>query len=323
MRYIHFDGGKAIHVAEKPLPVPGKGEVLVKILRCALCGSDFKLYHNGQNVIGGHEPMGRVEQPGHPLDGKRCLLYMPEYCGECADCRRGDTHLCFTAPLIGWNRDGAYAEYAAVPEKCLIPVPDDIPDDLACMMLDAVATPAHGIDLAEMVLPDRKGRVLIFGAGIIGLGGLLVCRDRGYTDITVSEPRENRQARARRLGATIRPGGDMDERYDLVLECSGNVSARQEAIEVVAPRGAVVLLGESEAPWTLVENKIIRRKDFYMIRSFYFPRDDIMRNADVLRRNLNEYASLADEVIGLDDFAEGFARFAAGETTKPMFCPGE
>ena len=322
MKYIHFDGDKKIHVGEKAMPVPGEGEVLVKILRCALCGSDFKLFHNGQSVVGGHEPMGRVEQKGHPLDGKRCLIYMPVYCGECEDCKRGDTNLCFTAPLIGWNRDGAYAEYAAIPEKCLIPVPDDISDDLACVLLDPIATPAHGVDLAERVLKG-KGSVLILGAGIIGLGGLLVCRDRGYTDITVSEPREHRQAKAREFGAKIRPNGNMDARYDLVLECSGNVKARQEAIEVVAPRGAVVLLGESETPWCMEENKIVRRKDFYMIRSFYFRKDDIVKNADVLRRNRDEYASLVDARIGLDEFEKEFARFAAGETTKPLFRPGE
>lgn len=320
MKYVKFEGDKRITVQEAPRPLPAPGEVLVKITRCALCGSDFKLYHKGQKCIGGHEAVGVVEQPGHPLHGRRCFIYMPVGCGQCAECRAGDEQLCQAAELIGWNRDGGYAEYAVVPDKCLVPVPDDIPDDLAPLLLDAVSTPAHGVGLAEKILPERPD-VLILGAGIIGLGALIVCRDLGYKSITVSEPLPLRQRKAERLGAQIRPGGDRSGRYSLVLECSGNLKARQEAIEVVRSGGAVVLLGENDAPWCLEENKIVRRKDFYMIRSFYFSRAAMLDNADILRRNREAYGEFVDAQFSFDGFAENFARFAAGELTKPFFRP--
>ena len=320
MKYIRFLGDKKIVVENAPMPVPAAGEVLVKIMRCALCGSDFKLYNKGQNFIGGHEPIGVVEQPGHPLHGKRFFVYIPVGCGECAECATGNDQLCQQATLIGWNRDGAYAEYAAVPEKILLPIPDDISDDLAPLLLDAVSTPAHGVELAERVLKQR-GSVLILGAGVIGLGALIVCKDRGYTDITVSEPQPKRQDTARRLGANIRTSGDMSKRFDLVLECSGNLKARQEAIEIVSSGGAVVLLGENDQPWCMEENKIVRRKDFYMIRSFYFSRADIVKNADILRRNADVYRSFVDAQFSFDDFARNFALFAAGDLIKPFFKP--
>lgn len=323
MRYIKFEGNQKATIQEKEMPVPAAGEVLVKVISCALCGSDLKLWRNGQKVIGGHEPFGVVEQPGHPLHGKRCLIYMPVYCGECEDCKAGNTNACTASSLIGWNRDGAYAEYLIVPEKDLVPVPDDIEDDLAPMLLDAVATPAHGIDLAERVLGDKKGKgdVLILGAGIIGLGALIVCKDRGYKNIDVSEPRVNRQEKVKALGANIRPSGDKSKRYDLVLECSGNLKARQEAIEVVKTAGAVVLLGENEQPWSMEENITVRRKDFYMIRSFYFPKSDILDNIDVLRRNKEEYRKFVDALIPFSKFEQEYERFAAGELTKPLFKP--
>lgn len=320
MKYIHFKGDKQVEVANAPMPVPAQGEVLVKITRCALCGSDFKLYHKGQNVIGGHEAIGVMEQPGHPLHGKRCFIYMPVGCGGCEECRAGNEQLCQGAVLIGWNRDGGYAEYAAVPEKSLVPIPDDISDDLAPLLLDAVSTPAHGIELAEKVLPGRED-VLILGAGIIGLGALIVCRDLGYKSITVSEPLLQRQKKAQKLGASIRPSGDMTKRFSLVLECSGNLKARQEAIEIVKSGGAVVLLGENDTPWCMEENKIVRRKDFYMIRSFYFTRAAMLDNADILRRNREAYQEFVDAQFSFEAFAENFTRFAAGELTKPFFKP--
>ena len=320
MKYIKFLGDKEISVEDAPMPQPQAGEVLVKITRCALCGSDLKLYHKGQNVIGGHEPIGVVEQPGHPLHGKRCFVYMPVGCGDCQECAEGHEQFCQQAALIGWNRDGAYTEYVAAPEKNLVLIPDDIPDDLAPLLLDAVSTPAHGIDLAERVL-NRRGNVLILGAGIIGLGGLIVCKDRGYTNISVTEPQEKRQGMARRLGADIRAGGDMSKRFSLVLECSGNLKARQEAIEIVSSDGAVVLLGENDQPWCMEENKIVRRKDFYMIRSFYFAKSDIIKNADILRRNVEAYRALVDEQFSFDSFKQNFERFAAGDLIKPFFKP--
>lgn len=320
MKYIRFKGNKEITVETAPRPVPAQGEVLVKITRCALCGSDFKLYHNGQKVIGGHEAIGVVEQAGHPLNGTRCFIYMPVSCGECEECRAGNEQLCQQAVLIGWNRDGAYAEYAAVPEKSLVPIPDDISDDLAPLLLDAVSTPAHGVALAEKIVPARDD-VLILGAGIIGLGALIVCRDLGYKNITVSEPLPQRQAKAKKLGAVIRPSGDMSKRFSLVLECSGNLKARQEGIEIVKSGGAVVLLGENDTPWCMEENKIVRRKDFYMIRSFYFTRAAMQANADILRRNKEAYSEFVDAQFSFDSFADNFARFAAGDLTKPFFKP--
>ncbi len=320
MKYIKFEGDKKISIGEAPMPKPAAGEVLVKISRCALCASDFKLYNKGQNFIGGHEATGVVKQPGHPLNEKRVIIFMPVYCGDCPECKSGQYQLCLNASLIGWNRDGAYTEYAAIPEKNLVPTPDDIPDELAPLLLDAISTPAHGVELAERVT-NKRDNALILGAGMIGLGALIVCKDLGYKNIFISEPREHRQERAKALGASIRPNGDRSRNFDVVLECSGNLKARQEAIEIVAPNGAVVLLGENDTPWCMEENKIVRRKDFFMIRSFYFNKSDILKNTDIVRRNMDAYKSFVDAQFSFDTFAENFEKFAAGELTKPLFKP--
>nr|WP_323130828.1 alcohol dehydrogenase catalytic domain-containing protein [Sinorhizobium medicae] len=137
MRASVFHGDRRITIETQDMPPVGEGEVLVRVLRTALCGSDFKLWHKGAEFTAGHEIFGVVEQPGHHRHGQRCAIYIPVHCGDCDACRAGDTQMCLqVSSLIGWNRPGGYAEYVPVPENCLLPVPDDIEDDLSPLLLD-------------------------------------------------------------------------------------------------------------------------------------------------------------------------------------------
>jgi L-iditol 2-dehydrogenase len=163
MRAARFTGEGRIAIVDVPPPRPAAGEVLLRVLACALCGSDLRPLRQGWPVTPGHEILGRVQQPGHSWDGRRALVYIPVFCGRCEDCARGDTHLCCNATdLMGWQRDGGYAEALAVPEQCLLPVPDDIPDSLAPLLLDAIGTTGHGLRLAQRIVPG--GSVLLLGA---------------------------------------------------------------------------------------------------------------------------------------------------------------
>lgn len=104
----------------------------------------------------------------------------------------------------------------------------------------------------------------------------------------------------------------------MIVECSGAHAARNLGIEVVLPRGALVLVGENAAPWTIEEGKVFRRKDFSMIRTFYFPIADFASNIELLRRYRHEYRVLVDGEFGLPALPENFARFAGGESIKPV-----
>ncbi len=317
MKAAVFHGARRISIAEHPVPPCGPGEVALRVLRTALCGSDAKLWAKGAAHTPGHEILGVVDAPGHALHGRRCLVYIPVHCGRCPTCSAGDTHLCLTeSTLIGWNRAGGYAERLPVPEQCLLPVPDDIPDDLAPLLLDTIGTSAHGIRMARPMVPE--GDVLVTGAGPIGLGAIIALRHFGYARVWVSDPREPRARFAAALGATVHPVGELSRRFALVVESSGAHAARNQGLEVVLPKGVVLLLGENDAPWTIEEKKPIRRKDFWMLRSFYFPKGDFAENVALLRRYRADYARLVDAKFGIDAFPEAFARFAAGELVKPL-----
>ena len=178
------------------MPEVAAGEVLVRVSRTALCGSDFKLWHKGAEFTAGHEIFGVVEQPGHRLHGRRCAVYIPLHCDRCAACTRGDTQMCLeVSSLIGWNRPGGYAEYVPVPENCLLPVPDDIEDSLAPLLLDTIGTSGHAVRFVSRVVPpDEAGPVLVMGAGPVGLGVVLALRALGYGDIHVADPNATRLA---------------------------------------------------------------------------------------------------------------------------------
>jgi propanol-preferring alcohol dehydrogenase len=291
--------------------------VVVRVRRTALCGSDVKLWKRGAQHVAGHEIFGVVDAPGDALDRARVVVYIPVHCGRCPSCAAGDTHLCQSeSTLVGWNRDGGYAEALAVPRTCLLRVPDDIDDDLAPLLLDTIGTSGHGLRTALPRTP--AGPVLVAGAGPIGLGAVIALADEGVTDVDIADPRPERLALAASFGARPVAVGATDRRYALVVEASGAHAARNHGMHVVAPRGVLLLLGENDAPWTIEETKAVRRKDFWMLRSFYFPAGDHAAHVERLRHRRDDYRRLVDATFGLDALPEEFARFARGERMKPM-----
>ena len=131
------------------------------------------------------------------------------------------------------------------------------------------------------------------------------------------DPNAYRRSVAGELGGIPLEKLDASARYPLVLECSGKDAARQAALEMVAARGAVIQLGESDA-WHVNETKAIRRKDFYYVRSFYFPISEYEMNVELLRADRSRYERLVDARVALDGLQELFAQFARGERLKPQ-----
>jgi threonine dehydrogenase-like Zn-dependent dehydrogenase len=320
MQAAVFHGGDHITIERIAMPEVSSGEVLVRVSRTALCGSDFKLWHKGAEFTAGHEIFGVVEQLGHSMHGKRCAVYIPLHCDRCAACQRGDTQMCLEiSSLIGWNRPGGYAEYVSVPENCLLPVPDDIEDSLAPLLLDVIGTSGHAVRFVSRIVPPQEaGSVLVTGAGPVGLGVILALRSLGYDDVHATDTNATRLKIAQSFGAKVHPVGDTSKRFALIMECSGAHAARNLGIELVLPRGALVLVGENATPWTIEEGKVFRRKDFYMIRTFYFPVSDFEPNIALLRKYKDEYRALVDGEFGLSALPENFARFAKGELIKPV-----
>jgi threonine dehydrogenase-like Zn-dependent dehydrogenase len=320
MRAAKFQGEGRVEILEAPEPQAGAGEVVVRVAACALCGSDLRPWRRGWPVTSGHEIAGRVDQPGHPRHGERVLVYIPVFCGRCEECAAGRTHLCRDSrELVGWQRPGGYAERLAAPERCLLPLPDDVPDRIAPLLLDTIGTSAHGLRLAKRIVDG--GPALVLGAGPIGLGAIIVLGRMGFGPIHVVDPAAYRAGFAASLGAVeTSPEAAAAGRFRLVVEATGKDAARQVALEAVGPEGAILQLGESDA-WAIAETRSIRLKDFYLVRSFYFPIGDYGANLELLRADRAKYERLVDAAADLEGLGELLRAFAAGERLKPVVMP--
>lgn len=316
MKAAHFRGDGRIAIVDAPAPVAKPNEAVVEVLACALCGSDLRPLRQGSAITPGHEIVGRVATRGHALEGRRVLVYIPVFCGHCDACRRLETTRCENATdLIGWQRPGGYAEALAVPDQCLIPVPDDVPTRVAPLLLDTIGTVAHGLRQAGRLV--GAGPTLVVGAGPIGLGAIIAADALGFGPVHVAEPIAHRRGVALALGARPVADGGTENGFPIVLEASGKDAGRQRALEAVAHGGAVVQLGEADR-WTIAENKTIRRKDFAILRSFYFSLADVEQNLALLRDHLPCYERLVDAQVGLDGLEALFDAFARGERLKPQ-----
>ncbi len=258
MRASVLNGVGDLIVEERPVPAPQAGEVLVRIGSVGVCGSDVHYYDHGRigpyvvdrPLVLGHEAGGEVVGLGPDVtrleQGRRVSVEPGVPCRSCEQCLGGRYNLCpdvrfFATPPY----DGAFCEYVVMPESFVHPVPDNISDDAAGL----IEPLSVGIWACRRGRVAPGSRVLITGAGPIGLVCLQAALAHGATEVVVSDVNEHRLALATRLGATDVMDVSQVElastgiEPDVLLECSGNARATTDAVRTVARAGRVVLIG--------------------------------------------------------------------------------
>ena len=284
MRAAVLEGERQLAYRELPDPVPGDGEVLLEVRASAVCGSDIHRFLRGHRtypMILGHEAAGIVSAVGPGVDaslrGRSAALVPLVPCHACAQCLAGRFSACATYSFVGSRRDGAFAELVVVPASNLLLVPEDVPFEAAAL-IEPSTVARHMLDLGRFTSGDTA---VVLGAGSIGLMlvqwlGILGARLIVATDLVPG----NREA-ARALGAnvTLDPARD-DVRTevmrltgagaDLVLEATGSPAALGQTIELVRPRGAIVLGGnqppDASLPMSFMEG--LMRKELTMTGCF-------------------------------------------------------
>jgi L-iditol 2-dehydrogenase len=257
MRVSVLRGVRDVAVAERPVPQPAAGEVLVEIGSVGVCGSDVHYFEHGRigpyvvdaPLVLGHEAGGVVAAvgPGVTLlrEGQRVSIEPGVPCRSCAQCLTGRYNLCpdvrfFATPPY----DGAFSEYVAMPVAFVHPIPDGISDD-AAGLLEPLSVGVWACRRAE-VAPGAT--VLVTGAGPIGLVAAQTARAYGAETVAVTDVNPHRLALAERLGLGVVDVGttslrDAGFEPDVLLECSGNARATWDAVSTVARAGKVVLVG--------------------------------------------------------------------------------
>lgn len=257
-RGVVLYGVHDLRVEDLPIPELRRDQVLVEMKVVGICGSDVHFYDWGsigpfiprRPLVLGHEPVGTVVDRGegatkHEI-GTRVAVEAGVPCARCGQCRSGRYNLCPNVEFLGTPpRDGALARYLAMHEDFVHPVPDALSDESAALV-EPLSVALYASTKAG-VGPGR--RVLVTGAGPVGLLCLQVARASGATAVAVSDVRDSALERAARLGAsqTINVGkqslGDLWTEPDILLECSGNERAMEQGVAALAPGGVGVLVG--------------------------------------------------------------------------------
>jgi threonine dehydrogenase-like Zn-dependent dehydrogenase len=269
MKGVVLPGNSTTEIHEYPVPVPGHGEVLIKMKSSTICGSDIRaIYreHTGkgpegyQGVIAGHEPSGQIVQCGPGTrrfkEGDRVIIYHISGCGVCNDCRRGYMISC-TSPTYrkayGWQRDGGMAEYMLAEEKDLVALPDELSYTDGAQVACGFGTVYEGL---EKVGISGNDRVLVTGLGPVGLATMMLAKAMGASMIIGVDGIAERRDLAVKLGladlvldagasnvADIKnaTGGMGCER---AIDCSGNDKARLACIQATRKWGKICFIGE-------------------------------------------------------------------------------
>src|SRR5262250_487096 len=213
MRASHYHGNRTFRTAPATIPVPKNGEVLLRVRRVGICGTDLHIFqgHLDHRVpkggVIGHETFGEVvEAHGASgfTSGDRVVVEPVVCCGACRACRMGASYLCYQLKVLGVDLPGGMREYYPVPTDHLLKVPDTLSDDAAAV-IEPLAVATHDVTRAGV---KRGDRVLVFGGGPIGTLIGLVCRDRG-ADVVVAEINDFRLGLLGTLGLpTLAPGRD-------------------------------------------------------------------------------------------------------------------
>jgi threonine 3-dehydrogenase len=331
---IKKERAPGIWMADVPIPTCGANDVLIKINKTAICGTDMHIYHWDEwaqktipvPMVTGHEFVGTIAEMGSAVEGfkvgDRVSGEGHITCGHCRNCRAGKRHLCRNTLGVGVNRQGCFAEYLCIPAGNAFHIPDDISDDLAAIF-DPFGNATHTALSFDLVGED----VLITGAGPIGAMAAAICRHVGARHVVITDVNPYRLKLAQELGATrtVNPQKEklsevmkelgMTEGFDVGLEMSGNSSAFQDMLAAMNHGGRIAILGvfpsEVAIDWSQVVFKGLFLKGIYgreMYETWYKMVSMLQSSLDINKVITHRFP--------IDQFAEGFKTMGSGQSGK-------
>ncbi|MCH8529452.1 MAG: L-threonine 3-dehydrogenase [Saccharospirillum sp.] len=325
---------EGIWMTEVPEPEVGHNDLLIKIRKTAICGTDVHIYNwdewSQKNVplglVTGHEYVGEVVGMGQEVSGfkvgDRVSGEGHITCGYCRNCRAGRRHLCRNTKGVGVNRDGAFAEYLVIPAFNAFRLPVEVSDEMAAIF-DPFGNAVHTALSFNLVGED----VLITGAGPIGIMAAAVARHAGARHIVVTDINDYRLGLAKSMGATrvvnvanedlkaVMSDIHMTEGFDVGLEMSGVPSAFRSMLAAMNHGGKVALLGippgEMGIDWSQVIFKGLELKGIYgreMFETWY-------KMASLIQSGL-DLSPMITHQLPIDDYQQGFDIMRSGQSGK-------
>ena len=326
--------GPGLALIEAPVPEPGPNDVLIRIKKTSICGTDVHIYNWDAwaartipiPMIIGHEFVGEIVQVGSNVqtfkggelvDGEGHIV-----CGICRNCLAGRRHLCKDSKGVGVNRPGAFAEYLCIPASNAVRVDPSIPlDVLSCF--DPLGNATHTALQFDLVGED----VLITGAGPIGCMAAAIAQQAGARKVVVTDINPDRLALATRMGATrtvdvskenltdVQHEIGMKEGFDVGLEMSGSPKALNDMIDNMAHGGRIALLGimpeKAAIDWTKVVFNMLTIRGIYgreIYETWYKMQSLIQRGLDI--------TPVITHRLAFTEFEQGFELMRSGKSGK-------
>jgi threonine 3-dehydrogenase len=315
-------------------PEIGHNDVLIKIKRTAICGTDIHIFKWDDwakatipvPLAIGHEFCGEIVEMGIEVRGfevgDRVSAEGHITCGVCRNCRAGRRHLCMNTVGVGVNRPGAFAEFLSVPAFNVFKLPESISDDMASI-LDPLGNATHTALSFDLVGED----VLITGAGPIGVMAVAIAKYAGARHVVITDVNDYRLDLARKMGATaavnvtnelldkVMLDLGMEEGFDVGMEMSGNPQAFRDMLSTMHHGGKVAILGippeETAIDWNQVIFKGLELKGIYgreMFETWY-------KMSSMLQSGLN-IEPIITHHFPVDDFLPAFELMESGQTGK-------
>lgn len=339
MRALLYPEFERIENATVPeTPPPRDDEVTLRVAACGICGSELEAFkarspRRPPPLVMGHEFCGMIDAVGRGVGdwtrGARVVSNSLVPCGRCVRCERGDSHLCATRQIFGMNRPGAFAERVNVPARCLLPWPEKLSAEEACL-----AEPlANGIHVTRLTAQLPVEFALVIGAGPIGLFCQQALQVLRGAKVVVADLSAERLAVAQRLGAvdTINPRGadvvavvrelTQGEGVDVAVDAVGAAATKRTALEAARPGGAAVWIGLHENALAL-DSFGVTLPEKQVLGSYAATMEELRLALELMADGRVDARSWTTR-FSLDEAAEAFRRALAAQGTdiKMVVCP--
>lgn len=335
MLAVVFEAPEKLSVKEIARPQPRVDEVLLKVRRAGICGTDIHIFQNEYMsqfpLVPGHEFVGDVVEAGGEAkglaEGQRVAVDPNIYCNHCAFCRNKQFNHCLNWQGVGITRQGAFAEYVAVPASACYVVPETLSDADAAM-IEPVSCVVHAMNRLEVKPGDSA---LVLGAGPMGLLLLQALRHRGAGEVAVLDRDAERLKLSRQLGAThvitagSHHGAALSELaphgYDIVVDATGAPQVIEEALSFLRPCGRYLQFGVAPRNARIsIRPYDLFRYDWTLLGSFAlsytFEQAIAWMGSGVLQTQM-----LVSHRVPLKDFGEVFQAFREGRTLRAQVDP--
>ena len=277
-------------------PEPDKGEVIVKVHECGICGSDLKMWAGTHAfmrppIVMGHEVVGTIVDVGADVTlaaGTSVTVFPPIGCGSCFHCRNGREQLCESMEFVGGQRPGGLSDYLVAPSTHVLEIPMRVAQELR-VLIEPLSVAVHGVERGS---PQQGERCAVIGAGAIGLFTALVLEARGHDDVVVAEPLQHRRALAEAAGfRTIDPtsveietairANIRAEGADVVFECVGSQQTIAAALSATRKGGRAVVVGNAPQQ-LLVDGLVLQRGDRTLVGVLMYDLSDFQTAMNLL-----------------------------------------